>query len=97
MVKSLKEIKVLMNEYNISDQFVEKNIRKGLGSKVGIYCSEEQVINQEMLLKINKFGNALKKLGVEPENRILLAINDSPEFIYAFFRNSQNRSNINTC
>ncbi len=30
-------------------------------------------------------GNVLKQLGVEPEDRVLLAINDSPEFVITWY------------
>jgi benzoate-CoA ligase family protein len=33
----------------------------------------------------NKVGNILKDLGVEVENRVLLAINDSPEFVASWY------------
>ena len=39
----------------------------------------------ELNSKVNQFGNALRNVGVESENRSLLLTYDSPEFIVTFF------------
>jgi benzoate-CoA ligase family protein len=85
MLESLQEIKGIKHHYNGISRFVEENVQKGLGNKVAIYCGDEQVTYQELLLKANKYGNALKGIGVERENRILQVVHDSPEFIFSFF------------
>ncbi len=85
MLESVQQLKGIKKHYNSMNRFIDENIQKGLGNKVAIYCDNEQVTYQEILLKSNKFGNALKGIGVEPENRILQVVYDSPEFIYSFF------------
>ena len=34
---------------------------------------------------MNRFGSALRRLGVRPEERVLLLLLDGPEFVYSFF------------
>lgn len=86
MLKSATDqLRGIKDYYNSVEHIVEKQIKNGLGSKVAIYCGDDQVTYQELLIKINKFGNALKDLGVERENRILQVLDDTPEFISSFY------------
>ncbi|WP_284036967.1 benzoate-CoA ligase family protein [Neobacillus sp. 114] len=85
MLKSTEQLKGIKDYYNSVDYIVEENVRRGLGSKVAIYSGDEQVTYEELLKKINKFGNALKDLGIERENRILQVLDDTPEFIASFY------------
>ncbi|WP_066067877.1 benzoate-CoA ligase family protein [Neobacillus soli] len=85
MLESVQQLKGIKDFYNSANRFVEENVQKGLGSKVAIYSEDEQITYQDILEKANKFGNALKEIGVERENRILQVVYDSPEFIYSFF------------
>ena len=85
MIESAKKLKGLREHYNCVTRFIENNVLKGLGDKVAIYCENNSVTYQELLTKVNQFGNALKGIGVEPENRVLILSYDSPEFIFSFF------------
>jgi benzoate-CoA ligase family protein len=85
MLESVQQLKGIKDSYNSAYRFVKENVQKGLGSKVAVYCEDEQVTYRELLLKVNKFGSALKEIGIERENRILQVVSDSPEFIYSFF------------
>lgn len=85
MIEFAYRYRGLKEQYNSSFRFIEENVLKGLGSKVAIYSDDKQVTYQELLNLVNQFGNALKKIGVERENRILLLTYDSPEFAASFF------------
>lgn len=85
MIDSALSLKGLKAHYNATSRFIEENVRKGLGNKVAVMCAGEQVTYNELNLKINQFGNALKNINVECENRLLLVTYDSPEFIITFF------------
>ncbi|PLR78752.1 benzoate-CoA ligase family protein [Bacillus sp. V3-13] len=85
MIESVYRYKGLKKQYNSAIRFIEENIRNGLGSKIAIYSEDEQVTYHELLNLVNRFGNVLKKIGVERENRVLLLTYDSPEFAAAFF------------
>jgi benzoate-CoA ligase family protein len=71
--------------YNATITFIDENVNKGLGNKVAIYYQDKQITYKQLQDKVNQAGNALTKLGVELENRILLMCYDSPEFIESFF------------
>jgi len=39
----------------------------------------------QLLERVNRLGNALKKLSVRQEDRVALLLSDTPEFAYCFF------------
>ena len=75
----------LPETYNAASTFVDENIGQGHGGRVAIYYRDEKILYQEVFEKVNRTGNALKELGIEIEQRVLLVLPDSPEFAYSFF------------
>jgi benzoate-CoA ligase family protein len=71
--------------FNAASYFVDRNVLEGRGRKIAIECGDEQVSYQQLLERTNRAGNALRELGVRPEERVLLILPDSPEFLYGFF------------
>ena len=75
----------LPETYNATTTFVDENIAQGRGGRIAIYYRDEKISYQEVFERVNRTGNALKELGVEIEQRVLLVLPDSPEFAYSFF------------
>jgi benzoate-CoA ligase len=75
----------LPHTFNAATYFVDRNITEGRGKKIAMECGEERVTYQQLFDRVNQFGNALKNLGVRPEERIALLLLDTPEFAYCFF------------
>jgi len=71
--------------YNAATTFVDENIRQGRGKKTAIYFQDEKFTYQDLFEKVNQTGNALKELGAEIEQRVLLVLPDCPEFAFSFF------------
>ncbi len=71
--------------FNVATHFVDRNVQEGRGAKVAIECGDERVTYQQLLENTNRVGNALLALGVRPEERLLLLLLDTPEFLYSFF------------
>src|SRR5439155_509688 len=70
----------LPDTYNAATTFVDENIAAGRGKRTAIYYQDEKFTYQDVFEKVNRTGNALKELGVEIEQRVLLALPDCPEF-----------------
>ncbi|MEI2400892.1 AMP-binding protein, partial [Paenibacillus phytohabitans] len=85
MIKVASDLKGIATKYNAADRFIEENVRNGRGEKVAILSGDEQVTYQELLNRVNQFGNALKELGVQNENRMLMVMHDTAENIVSFF------------
>ena len=70
--------------YNAS-VLVDRNLEAGRAEKVAIFYGDEEVTYGELARRINRFGHALKDLGIGQEDRVLLVLNDTPSFPVAFF------------
>ncbi len=75
----------LPNTFNVATHFVDRNVLEGRGEKIAIECGDERVTYQQLLQRTNRVGNALRRLGVHPEERVVLLLLDGPEFLYSFF------------
>ncbi len=71
--------------FNAATAFVDDNVAKGRGNNVAIYYQDQQLTYKYVQRLVNKTGNALKALGVDMENRVLLLLFDCPELICSFF------------
>ena len=71
--------------FNAATRFVDRNVREGRGAKIAIESGDERVSYRQLQEQVNRAGNALCGLGVRPEERVLLLLLDSPEFLYCFF------------
>lgn len=75
----------LPETFNVACQFVDRNVLEGRGEKIAIECGDERVSYRQLLERTNRVGNALRRVGVRPEERVLLLLLDTPEFLYGFF------------
>lgn len=71
--------------FNAATYCIDRNVAEGRGAKVAIECGNERITYEQLLDRTNRVGNALKDLGVSREERVLLLLLDSPEFLYCFF------------
>lgn len=70
---------------NMADWFLFARLREGLGDKTAILCGDERLTYKNVADLAARFGNVLRDLGVEPEQRVIVALPDIPEFAGAFF------------
>jgi benzoate-CoA ligase len=71
--------------FNVATHFVDRHIQEGRGDKIAYECGDERVSYRQLFERVNRAGNALKKLGVRQEERVGLLLLDIPEFPYCFF------------
>ena len=71
--------------FNITSYFIDRIIELGRGDKVAILEDGRSLTYSQLAEMVNRAGNGLRSLGVEAENRVLLAVPDSAEFVAAFF------------
>jgi benzoate-CoA ligase family protein len=75
----------LPDRYNASITFVDANLEAGRGAKTAVICGERQCTYAEIAAMAHQTGNALMRLGVRAEERVMLLLLDSPEFVASFF------------
>ncbi len=80
----------LDEQLNVADFFLEARLRAGEGERVAIIYDRaghapERLTYADVARHADRFAHAFVKLGVEPEQRVLIAVEDGPEFVGAFF------------
>ncbi len=75
----------LPDTFNAATYFVDRNVAEGRGDRVAIECGDERVTYRQLAERVNRFGSALRGLGLHPEQRVALVLQDTPAFAYSFF------------
>ncbi|MBI4410503.1 MAG: AMP-binding protein, partial [Gemmatimonadetes bacterium] len=72
-------------QFNIADYFLDDRIRGGRGERIALRTDARDYTYAEVAALANRFGNLLRESGVEPEQRVIIALPDGPEFVGALF------------
>ncbi len=75
----------LPERYNASTTFIDANLEAGRGNNPAILYGDQTLTYGDVAAMVNRTGNALVKLGVRMEERVMLLLLDSPEFVASFF------------
>lgn len=70
---------------NLATYYLEDNVTQGRGEKVTVYYRDEKYSFNDMCTLTNKVGNVLKTFGVGFEDRVLLILQDSPEWLAGWY------------
>ena len=73
------------DRFNAADFFLDCHVREGRGGRTAFRYRGRSVTYGEVAERASRFGNALRARGVEMEQRVLLALPDSPAFAEAFW------------
>lgn len=79
------QLKNIPDEFNIASYLLDRHLKEGRANKVAVYYEDKVITYAELAEMANRAGNALLGLGVEQENRVLICLNDCPEFLAAYF------------
>src|SRR5262245_48282971 len=71
--------------FNAASFFLDRHIAEGRGARTAFRCAGRRVTYEEIGLRANRVGNALRALDVDIEQRVLLALPDRPEFAEVFW------------
>jgi benzoate-CoA ligase family protein len=69
---------------NLGSYYLDVNLEAGRANKTAIYYKDGSYSFLDLWHLTNRVGNVFKGLGVEPENRVLLILEDSPEWVAAW-------------
>jgi benzoate-CoA ligase family protein len=74
----------LGRRYNAAETFIDahRGVRE---DGIAIRCQGASVTYGELAANVDRAGNALKGLGIQMEQRVVMQVVDSPAFPYAFF------------
>lgn len=71
--------------FNVADWILDARIREGRGEAVAIRTDARDWTFAELNALAHRYGNRLREAGVEPEQRVVVALPDGPEFAAALF------------
>ncbi len=69
---------------NLVTALVDAHVAEGHGGRTAIVCEDRRLTYADLQALVNRTGNALRALGVEPEQRVAILLPDIPEFIVVF-------------
>ncbi|HJQ25264.1 MAG TPA: AMP-binding protein [Blastocatellia bacterium] len=72
-------------QFNMATYYLDDRIKEGRGDKVAVYCEDQKYTYADVQRMVNRGGNVLLSLGIEMEDRVLIALPDSIEFVAAWF------------
>lgn len=72
-------------EFNIADWFLDARVREGRGDRVALRTDERNWSYAEVAALAARYARVLGDAGVEPEQRVILALDDGPDFVGALF------------
>lgn len=72
-------------EFNIAEYFLDARVIEGRGERIAIRTGAGSLSYREVQALSCRFGNVLRGLGVEPEQRVIVALPDGPEYVGALF------------
>ncbi len=71
-------------EYNAAFDLIERNLQAGRGSKVVFRDDATSLTYAQLAERANRFGSGLLAMGLQMEDRVLLALHDTIDFPTAF-------------
>ncbi|HEY3064275.1 MAG TPA: benzoate-CoA ligase family protein [Methylomirabilota bacterium] len=72
-------------DFNVATWFVDRNVTEGRAKATAFVCEDRVLTYGDVQELTNRTGNALRELGVEMEDRVLLLCLDAPEFLATFW------------
>lgn len=79
------DLRVLPDRFNMADYFLYDRLEEGVAEKIAICTADLPWTYAQVAREANRFGNALRALGLTPEERVLIALPDVPEFAAGIF------------
>lgn len=73
----------LPRKLNLGVYFLDRHVENGLGSKTALLHRDQTITFSELQKEVNRLANALQRLGLEKNDRMMLRMPNRPEFITA--------------
>ncbi len=70
---------------NLADWFLDARVREGRGDRTALITDAGRWTYREVQALANRYANVLASAGVMPEQRVIIALPDGPDFVGALF------------
>jgi 2-aminobenzoate-CoA ligase len=68
-------------QINLAEFLLDRHVQEGRGDSVAVLFGDLKVTFKELMAQANKVANALKQLGVEPQDRVGIRMTNQPEAV----------------
>jgi len=75
----------LPRSYNAATDFIDRHLEQGRGARIAVKDDLGQYTYAALAERVNRAGNALRSLGVQEEQRVMIAMLDSVDFVAVFW------------
>lgn len=72
-------------EFNLAAHFVDRHVAEGRGDRTALIADEGPCSYAELAARVNRIGNVLLDAGVRREERVMLALCDSVDFVATWY------------
>jgi benzoate-CoA ligase family protein len=72
-------------QLNIADWFLDARVREGRGDRTALITDAGRLSYREVQALANRYAGVLSSAGVAPEQRVIIALPDGPDFVAALF------------
>ncbi|HKA04733.1 MAG TPA: benzoate-CoA ligase family protein [Acidimicrobiales bacterium] len=73
-----------MERFNAATWLVDRNIDEGRGGNVAVECGDRTLTYADLVDEVHAAAHGLRGLGVRPEERVVLVLNDDVPFLATF-------------
>src|SRR2546426_1572880 len=85
-LRSARDMSIQFPErFNMADYFLYHNLEEGRENKVCLYFKDQTYTYGETARMSNRVSSALREVGVDIEDRVLIVLPDCPEFVWTWF------------
>jgi benzoate-CoA ligase family protein len=74
-----------LSEFNVTSYFLDRHVEEGRGARTALVTDAGLWSYERLAGLTNRVGHVLRELGVQPEQRVLLALADGPEFVATWY------------
>jgi acyl-CoA synthetase (AMP-forming)/AMP-acid ligase II len=75
----------LPTQLNIADWFLDARVREGRGDRPALITDARRFTYREVQALADRYAYVLGSAGVAPEQRVIIALPDGPDFVAALF------------
>jgi 2-aminobenzoate-CoA ligase len=84
-IYTLPEHRSYSQRLNSTEELVDRHVEAGRGDRTAILFEDQKITYAQLQAAVNKLGNALRELGIEEEDRVLLRVPSIPPALVANF------------
>ncbi len=84
-IYTLPEFQSYAERFNPTEELLGKQVAAGRGDRTAVLFDDQKLTYNQLLAQANRFGNALRELGVEEGDRVILRTPNIPPALVANF------------